>query len=95
MALKLIFEPGSGKVLGAQAVGGAGVDKRIDVLSVAIQAGMTVFDLEKHQPIAFLPLAQGPDVVKYDPGLKRVYVACYSGAISGISGSRSRSLSQT
>jgi YVTN family beta-propeller protein len=43
---------------------------------------MTVFDLDKHQPIAFLPLANGPDVVKYDSGLKRVYVACYSGAIS-------------
>jgi len=43
---------------------------------------MTVFDLDAHRPIAFLPLAAGPDVVKYDPGLKRVYVACYSGAIS-------------
>jgi hypothetical protein len=43
---------------------------------------MTAFDLEKHRPIAFLPLAKGPDVVKYDAGLKRIYVACYSGAIS-------------
>lgn len=43
---------------------------------------MTVFDLEKQQPIAFLPLAEGPDVVKFDPGLQRVYVACSSGAIS-------------
>jgi DNA-binding beta-propeller fold protein YncE len=43
---------------------------------------MTVFDLDKHQPIAYLPLADGPDVVKFDPGLGRIYVACYSGAIS-------------
>jgi YVTN family beta-propeller protein len=43
---------------------------------------MTVFDLEKRQPIAYLPLAKGPDVVKFDPGLKRIYVACYSGTIS-------------
>jgi len=43
---------------------------------------MTVFDLEKHQPIAFFPLAKGPDVVKFDSGLKRIYVACYGGAIS-------------
>lgn len=43
---------------------------------------MTVFDLDKHQPVAYLPLADGPDVVKFDPGLGRVYVACYSGAIS-------------
>mgnify|MGYP001269080218 FL=1 len=43
---------------------------------------MTVFDLDTHQPIAMLPLADGPDVIKYDPGLGRIYVACYSGAIS-------------
>jgi NADPH-dependent 2,4-dienoyl-CoA reductase/sulfur reductase-like enzyme/rhodanese-related sulfurtransferase len=47
MTLKLLFEPPSGKLLGAQAVGGAGVDKRIDVLAVAIQASLTVFDLEE------------------------------------------------
>ncbi len=42
----------------------------------------TVFDLDKHVPIAFLPLADGPDVIKFDAGLGRIYVACYSGAIS-------------
>lgn len=47
MTLKLVFDPKTGRILGAQAVGGVGVDKRIDVLSVAIQAGMTVFDLEE------------------------------------------------
>ena len=43
---------------------------------------MTVFNLDTHQPIAFLPLAAGPDVIKYDAGLRRIYVACSSGAIS-------------
>jgi DNA-binding beta-propeller fold protein YncE len=43
---------------------------------------MTVFDLDKHEPIAFLPMAEDPDVVKFDPGLNRIYAACYSGAIS-------------
>lgn len=47
MTLKVLFDPTSGKLLGAQGVGGAGVDKRIDVLAVAIQAGLTVFDLEE------------------------------------------------
>ncbi len=47
MSIKLLFEPDTGRVLGAQAVGGEGVDKRIDVLAVAIQAKMTVFDLEE------------------------------------------------
>lgn len=45
---------------------------------------MTVFDLDKNVPIAFLPLAGGPDVIKFDPGLRRIYVACYSGAISVV-----------
>jgi NADPH-dependent 2,4-dienoyl-CoA reductase/sulfur reductase-like enzyme/rhodanese-related sulfurtransferase len=47
MTMKLLFDPEMGRVLGAQAVGGAGVDKRVDVLAVAIQAGLTVFDLEQ------------------------------------------------
>jgi NADPH-dependent 2,4-dienoyl-CoA reductase/sulfur reductase-like enzyme/rhodanese-related sulfurtransferase len=47
MSLKLLFDPTSGLILGAQAVGGAGVDKRIDILAVAIQAKMTVYDLEE------------------------------------------------
>src|SRR5215216_518728 len=43
---------------------------------------MTVFDLEANKPIAHLPTLAGGDVVKFDPGLRRIYVACYSGAIS-------------
>ena len=43
---------------------------------------MTVFDLDKHEPIAFFPMPDGPDVIKFDPGLSRIYVACYSGAIA-------------
>ena len=52
--LKVIFDPDGGRVLGAQAVGGAGTDKRIDVLATAIQAGMTVFDLEEAE-LAYAP----------------------------------------
>ena len=54
MTLKLLFDPTTGRVLGAQVVGGAGVDKRIDVLAVAIQARMTVFDLEEME-LAYAP----------------------------------------
>lgn len=54
MTLKVLFDPESGKILGAQGVGGAGVDKRIDVLAVAIQAGMTVYDLEEME-LAYAP----------------------------------------
>ena len=43
---------------------------------------MTVFDLDKHAAIAFLPMPGGADVIKFDPGPGRIYVACYSGAIA-------------
>jgi hypothetical protein len=41
----------------------------------------TVFDLDGHASVAHLPLPAGADVVKFDPGLKRVYAACASGVI--------------
>lgn len=43
---------------------------------------MTVFNLDTNKPIAYLPMAAGADVIKYDPGLRRIYVACFSGSIS-------------
>jgi len=54
MGIKLLFSPGNGKVLGAQIVGGKGVDKRIDVLATAIKGGMTVYDLEELE-LAYAP----------------------------------------
>jgi len=47
ITIKLIFAKADGRVLGAQAVGLAGVAKRIDVIAMAIQKGATVFDLEE------------------------------------------------
>ena len=44
MVLKLIFDD-EGKIFGAQAVGEAGVDKRIDVIATAIKGNLTVYDL--------------------------------------------------
>jgi hypothetical protein len=43
---------------------------------------MTVFDLDRQGPIAYLQLPEGADVIKFDPGLGRIYVACYSGTLS-------------
>jgi NADPH-dependent 2,4-dienoyl-CoA reductase/sulfur reductase-like enzyme len=45
--VKLVFRRSDGLVLGAQAVGEQGVERRIDVISFAIQKGCTVFDLEE------------------------------------------------
>lgn len=54
MSLKLVLEAGSGRILGAQGLGEAGVDKRIDVVATAIRAGLNGPDL------ADLELAYAP-----------------------------------
>lgn len=54
MTLRVAFEPGTGNLLGAQAVGSKGVDKRIDILSIALQASMSIFDLE-HVELGYAP----------------------------------------
>ncbi|MBE9182362.1 FAD-dependent oxidoreductase [Oculatella sp. LEGE 06141] len=45
--LKLLFSNQDGRILGAQAVGEDGTEKRIDVIAMALQTGATVFDLEE------------------------------------------------
>jgi NADPH-dependent 2,4-dienoyl-CoA reductase/sulfur reductase-like enzyme/rhodanese-related sulfurtransferase len=54
MAIKLLFAPGNGRILGAQIIGRAGVDKRIDILATALHGSMTVFDLEELE-LAYAP----------------------------------------
>ena len=45
VSLKVLFDPETGRLLGAQGIGRDGVDKRIDVIAIAIYAGLTVDDL--------------------------------------------------
>jgi rhodanese-related sulfurtransferase len=54
ISLKLVFDPSTGQILGAQGVGGVGTDKRIDVLATAITGGITADEL------ADLELAYAP-----------------------------------
>jgi CoA-disulfide reductase len=63
ITLKLIFELPSGKVLGAQAVGGPGTEKRIDVISTVIKFGGTVFDLEELELTYAPPYGSAKDPV--------------------------------
>ena len=63
ITLKLLFAPEGGRILGAQAVGMAGVDKRIDVLAVALRAGLTVFDLEDLELCYAPPFGSAKDPV--------------------------------
>jgi DNA-binding beta-propeller fold protein YncE len=57
-------------------------EHRLAFLSCEGNNKMTVFDLRSHKPLTYLPMAEGADVIAYDPGLRRIYVACSSGAIS-------------
>ncbi|OQD79776.1 hypothetical protein PENANT_c044G08476 [Penicillium antarcticum] len=54
ITIRVAFESGTGRLLGAQAVGNKGVDKRIDVLSIALQNNMSIFDLE-HVELCYAP----------------------------------------
>ena len=54
MTLKLLFEKGTYKILGAQIVGYDGVDKRIDVIATAMRAGMKADEL-KDLDLAYAP----------------------------------------
>ena len=71
LTLKLLYEPETGRVLGAQAVGAAGVDKRIDVIATAMAMRATVRDL------AGLDLAYAPPFGSAkDPVHMAAFAAC-------------------
>lgn len=63
VSLKLLFSPETGKILGAQAAGKDGVDKRIDVLAVAQRAGMTVEQLQHLELTYAPPYGSAKDVI--------------------------------
>jgi len=63
VSFKMLFDPSSGKILGAQAVGKDGIDKRIDVMSVAQRAGMTVEQLQHLELTYAPPFGSAKDVI--------------------------------
>ena len=60
---KLLFHPQTGKIWGAQAVGEEGVEKRIDVISTAIQGNLTVGDLAELELCYAPPVGSAKDPV--------------------------------
>ena len=84
------IDPGTDKEVAEYPVGkckgnhGMALDSehRLAFLSCEDNDLMTVFRLDTHQPIAYFPQAKGGDVIAFDSGLRRIYVACYDGAIS-------------
>lgn len=63
VSFKMLFDPTTGKILGAQAVGKDGVDKRIDVMAVAQRAGMTVEQLQHLELTYAPPYGSAKDVI--------------------------------
>src|SRR6056297_222625 len=63
ISLKILFSPDDGKILGAQAVGKEGVDKRIDVIATAIRVGLNVSDLENLELCYAPPYGSAKDPV--------------------------------
>lgn len=61
--LKLLFNPISGEIYGAQAVGKEGVDKRIDILATAIKGNLTVEDLPELEFTYAPPFGSAKDPV--------------------------------
>lgn len=63
IVLKLMFNPKTGEIYGAQAVGEDGVDKRIDILATAIKGKLTVEDLPELELTYAPPFGSAKDVV--------------------------------
>lgn len=63
ITLKLVFDPSSGKIYGAQAVGVKGVDKRIDIIATAIKGELTVHDLPELEFTYAPPFGSAKDPV--------------------------------
>ncbi|MEK6796225.1 MAG: FAD-dependent oxidoreductase [Spirochaetota bacterium] len=64
MSLKIVFSP-EGKILGAQAVGGDGVDKRIDVIAAYMKMGGSVRDLAEFEQAYAPPYSSAKDPVNF------------------------------
>ena len=84
------IDPANDSVLGIYPIEGCRYNHGMAIDSVHHRAfllcngtrTLTIFDLDTHKSLVHLPLPAGADVVKFDPGLGRIYVACSSGFIS-------------
>jgi NADPH-dependent 2,4-dienoyl-CoA reductase/sulfur reductase-like enzyme/rhodanese-related sulfurtransferase len=65
IAMKVLFRRSDGRVIGAQAVGQDGVDKRIDHIALAIQFGGTMYDLEEAELCYAPPFGSAKDAVNF------------------------------
>ena len=86
------IDPAADAVLGSYQVDGCRYNHGMAVDSARHRAfllcggtkTLTIFALDTHKVVTQIPLPSGADVVKFDPGLKRIYAACSSGFIAVI-----------
>jgi DNA-binding beta-propeller fold protein YncE len=87
-----VIDPGTDEVVGRYPVGrcqgnhGMALDAPNHRAFLVCEKNnlLTVFDLDAQKPVAFLPIPDGGDVVKFDAGLRRIYVASSSGFIAVV-----------
>ncbi|WP_394203176.1 FAD-dependent oxidoreductase [Shewanella waksmanii] len=89
VSLKLLFATEDGKIFGAQAVGKDGIDKRIDVLAVALRAGLSVYDLQDLELTYAPPFGSAKDVLNQAGfvaanRLKGDTVLCHSDEVANL-----------
>jgi len=65
IAMKVIFRKSDGRLLGAQALGEDGVEKRVDVVAMALQKGATIYDLEEAELCYAPPFGSAKDPVNF------------------------------
>ncbi len=70
MWVKLVAEPGTGRLLGGQIVGAEGAAKRVDVIAACLWAGLAVDDIEL-MDLSYAPPFSGV----YDPVLTAAHQA--------------------
>ena len=89
MSIKLLFSPEGGRILGAQAVGFSGVDKRIDVIATVLRLGGTVSDLTRLELCYAPPFSSAKDPVNMagytaENILKNKFTSFYPEDVAGI-----------
>ena len=65
LSLKIVYSPETGKLLGAQAIGAEGADKRIDAFAAFLQMGATVRDLAEFEHAYAPPYNSAKDALNY------------------------------
>jgi len=79
IAMKVMFRKSDGRLLGAQALGEDGVDKRVSVLAAMLQMGATIYDLEEAELCYAPQYGSAKDPVNFAAWLRPMYSGRHAG----------------